>query len=310
MKILISGGSGFLGSNIIQNLLNHEHKIMALKRESTVIPPVLKNNTAVIWSDIHQNSIYKQVRDFQPEVLIHAAWNGVASNDRNQWPGQLQNIDYTLRVLELAQQGGIKKVIALGSQAEYGQYSEIIKETAPANPNSAYGCVKASVSKLIETYCSLHGIEWYWLRIFSIFGEGQASNWLIPSVIKNMLDPNLHAMDFTPGEQEYAYLHVKDFAEAVNTVAECQSNQSGIYNMSSTLAISLKKLISLIRDKVAPGFQLHWGKLPYRENQSMLMAGDMTKFIATFKHSKGIVLTEDEFEQRINETIRYYETTK
>lgn len=280
MKILLTGCTGFLGSHIAKTLCSCGHDVLAIKRIASRLDNCSVFIDKVTWLNCDAGEWLKKAISFNAEVIIHSAWNGVNSVERNDWNVQLSNIGLISDLLYIAEHTSVKKIIALGSQSEYGQYNECINEEYPVNPTSKYGIVKLSVLKMLSSFAVLHHIDWYWLRIFSIYGEHESCDWLIPSVIGKMLSGEKE-MDFTKGEQRYSYLYVKDFANAVYSILESE-NKSGIYNLSSLHSYKLSDILCYIKSIINPDFQLNLGALPYRDGQSMFVGGDSSKFISAF----------------------------
>lgn len=299
MKILVTGATGFLGSHIVEGLIGSRNEIIATCRKSSKRDE-LPFYQSIIWVETDQYGWENVIQSFAPEIIIHAAWSGVNSISRDNKDIQLSNISFTDQLLDLGKKCKIRKFISLGSQAEYGEFSEKINELYPVNPITSYGHVKLSVLKTVQEYCEKHHIEWYWLRVFSIFGERESDLWLIPKLINNILT-NKKSMDFTPCEQEYAYLYVRDFANIVKKIVESVNPCPGVYNISSNSAIKLSKLLNMIRDKIDPNFKLNFGVIPYRSNQPMHIEGDMGKYIKQF----GDIQLSD-FDVSLNKTIEYY----
>lgn len=280
MKILLTGATGFIGSHIAEVLLSNGFKLILTKRSQSSLLNCTSFLSKVTFIDIDNADWFIEVCNLAPSMIIHAAWNGVLSNDRETWKSQLSNIDLVTKLLFIAEKCHVIKFIGLGSQAEYGLYSGVISEKDPINPTTKYGCLKIAVSQQISSHCELNKIDWYWLRIFSVFGERESDSWLIPSVIIRMLNGEKE-MDFTLGEQQYAYLYVRDLANAI--LKTCLiDGPSGIYNISSSQAISLKELLLTLRDKINPSFKLNFGVLSYRINQPMHIEGDSSKFISEY----------------------------
>jgi nucleoside-diphosphate-sugar epimerase len=280
MKILVTGATGFLGSHIAENLLLNGFELILTKRNNSDLKNCNSFLSKVVWVNTDSNFWIDDVIQFNPTVIIHAAWNGVSSSKREDWNSQLSNLDFLYHLLKIHNKCHIRKFIALGSQAEYGQLEGKITEEYPLNPTSSYGAMKLSVLELLKLFCNENNIDWFWLRVFSIFGEREDEKWLIPSVIKKMLSKSTE-MDFTLGEQKYAYLYVGDFAESITKVVKTDG-PSGIYNISSDKPLILRDLLLMIRNNINPHFELKFGALPYRLNQPMHIEGDITKFNNTF----------------------------
>lgn len=299
MRILLTGATGFLGSHIAENLQDANHDLLLTKRQCSSLVNCDSFGSKLEWVNTDSFDWVQKAIQFEPDVIIHAAWNGVSSSNREDWKEQLTNLDFIYHLLKIAEKSQVKKFIALGSQAEYGQFEGKVDEDYPLNPTSSYGAVKLAAMTIIKMFCFEHNIDWYWLRVFSIFGERESQNWLLPSVISKMKS-DCQEMDFTVGEQKYAYLYVKDFADSISKVLNRQG-ASGIYNLSSDKAISLKDLLLMVREKVNPNFKLNFGRIPYRLNQSMHIEGDTTKFNQTF----GCIETSN-FEEKLGLVINSF----
>lgn len=298
MRVLLTGATGFLGSHIAESLLDRGYKLLLSKRDSSDLWRCTSFKEKVSWINNDSVTFEKEVLDFKPEVIINAAWDGVAAANRDIWTVQVENLLQQQRLLDLAAKIGVQKFIGIGSQAEYGKFDGKIDETFPTNPNSAYGAVKLAAYNILRTFCEEHKIVWYWFRLFSCFGEREAENWLIPATIKNMLTKN--NMDLTPGEQQYSYLYVKDVANLI-TCAVDSTAKEGVYHIASDQLRSLKEILLEIKKNLNPDFNLNFGAFPYRENQSMINGSINIKTQGAF----GKFETSD-FNKKIIQTIDYY----
>jgi nucleoside-diphosphate-sugar epimerase len=298
MRILVTGATGFLGSHIAEALLKDKHLLILTKRESSDLWRCASFVDRCKWTTIDNENWEDDIRNFNPSVIINAAWDGVSANFRENWIPQLSNLFFQQKLLSIASETDVELIIGIGSQAEYGEFNGCVDELYPTNPTSAYGTVKLCALNILKTFCEQNNIRWYWFRLFSCFGERESENWLIPSTIKKMLTTD--NMDLTSGEQKYSYLYIKDvarlFSIAINSFAE-----NGVYNISSTTQRSLKEVLNLIREYINPSFNLNWGSLPYRKGQSMLNGGDMRKTNNAFHCMEG-----HNWEQNLYKTIEYY----
>ncbi|MCY6294831.1 NAD(P)-dependent oxidoreductase [Bacteroides fragilis] len=176
MKILLTGATGFLGSHIAEALLANDVNLMITKRSMSSLNNCTSfiDHVQVINSD---NPIWiSQACSFSPDIIIHSAWTGVLSGNRDDWPVQLSNIDFMNSLLYIAEKSNVSKFIALGSQAEYGDFDGIVSENAGLFPVNSYGYVKSMVSRMVGSFCDLRGIDWYWLRVFPYTESGSQTN--------------------------------------------------------------------------------------------------------------------------------------
>lgn len=298
MRVFITGASGFIGSFLFRELVNAGHDVLALKRPTTNLFRIEDCKDKAIW--IEESPTFEQeLLTFKPEIIFHLAWKGVAAKERVNWEIQESNIQMFQILLDIANKCGTKKFVGVGSQAEYGSFESKIDEMYPVNPNSAYGAVKYACLTILKTYCEIHGIDWYWFRVFPCFGPTEDEVWLIPSLIKNIYTQD--HMDLTPGEQKLAYLYVGEVAKSIYSPIEDKKSQSGVYNICSDNPVPLKTLVTSIRNMVNPAFQLNFGALQYRHGQCMYMEGDTAKL----KNNLYSIDTNT-FNERLKETVKYY----
>ena len=282
MKILLTGATGFIGSHIAEELIIQGFKVVALKRSSSDLWRCKSFKHKILWIDC--DNIFDaetEIIKCNPDILIHAAWSGVSASDRDNWIEQEKNLTFFVSLLEIVKKTNISKIIALGSQAEYGSFEGLIDETQPTNPNNAYCAIKVCASVLLRSFAELYKIDWYWIRIFSVFGEGEDSKWLIPAVISKLI--NNEPIQLTSCEQQYNYLYIEDFVSQLLSVVICKENKSGIYNLCNSESIVLKDLLITIAELMNVSKDLlKFNEIPQRPGQNMFISGDNKKFINSF----------------------------
>lgn len=299
LNILVTGITGFLGSHIARTLSASGIEVIGLKRIKSDTWRCRDFNNKVHWIDLDDNGNWREeLKKLAPTVVVHCAWNGVEAKQRESWTEQANNIDLLIQLLEISKETSISKFIFLGSQAEYGILNAKVSEEQLIQPKGAYGTIKSASLQIVKTFCEENRINWVWLRVFSVFGEMEGTNWLIPSLVRKMKTEM--EIDLTAGEQQYAYLYAPDFSAIVKTIIE-QPILSGVYNISSNEAYSLRTLLEFIRDYVNSDFKLNFGVLPYRENQSMHIEGDTSKLSSQVKLPKLA-----NFEVALQKTIDFY----
>lgn len=300
-KILITGITGFLGSHLGRYFLNKGYMVIGLKRSSSDTWRCKEYYKKVLWLDLDVEEWESKASVLKPEIIIHAAWNGVTSDDRNNLQEQLSNLELLAKLLSVAKKCSAKRFIALGSQAEYGQLNKIVSEEDTLTADSAYGIVKVMASQMVNFFCTANNINWYWLRVFSVFGEKESKQWLITSVINQLL-LNKPELIFSVATQKYAYMYVEDFTKMVFEIAEkTPFPNSGIYNISAKDAVSLKSIIERIK-KLSNNRNsvLSFGKLPLRARQSTHIEGNMSKFLQNV-----CSIQYSDIDKSLNKTIKY-----
>jgi len=298
-SVLVTGITGFLGSHISRVLSASDIKLIGLKRTDSDTWRCEDFNENVHWVDLDDNGNWKEeLKRLAPSAMVHCAWNGVEAQRRTSWTEQARNIELLVQLLEISKEISLAKFIFLGSQAEYGMLHSKVSEQQLCQPKGAYGTIKSAALQIVKTFCEENCINWVWLRVFSVFGEMEGTNWLIPSLVRKMKTEI--EIDLTAGEQRYAYLYAPDFSAIVKAIIE-QPILSGVYNISSNEVYPLKTVLEFIRDLVNSNFQLNFGALSYRDNQSMHIEGDISKLSSQIDLPK---LTD--FGMALKKTINYY----
>lgn len=299
-KVLITGISGFLGSHLATTFIKSGWQVIGLKRKSSNVWRCADYIYDIHWIEIDDENWVKEIINFCPNVVIHSAWEGVGADERLNYKNQFRNLNLVLDILNICKETNAR-FIGLGSQAEYGTFNGNINEEFQANPNTAYGVIKLMACNLVKGFSEENQIDWFWLRLFPIFGEMEARNWLIPSVIDKILSGN--EIDLTLGQQKYAYLYVKDFTKLVLITATEKSSKgiNGIYNISGENPITLRSLLEKVRENINKEAKLNFGAIEYRPYQTMHMQGNMMKFKTNISE-----IVYSDFDESLYNTVRYY----
>jgi len=289
MKIFVTGGTGFIGSHVCRALMQAGHSLVCLKRKTSGSERCLDFLGRVEWVDHDSPDWAQMVITATPQAVIHGAWAGVKSVERDDWKTQGENISFLLELMRVAEMAGVKQFIAFGSQAEYGIIDGRVNEEHPCQPTTAYGMAKLACQAILEQFARRQQMSYAWLRLFSIYGPGEDAQWFIPTLIRQM--KNGRQLELTGCEQRYDYLHVQDLASGVLAVLR-YPEKSGIFNLTSNASVQLKQVVQLLREYTAYGPEPAFGKLPYRPGQSMHLEGDSTRFNQTYTFQPRINIIE------------------
>ena len=282
--IVITGVNGFIGSNITIHFLRNSFKVIGLARSTSNLSRCkgfLENDNFTLltydsgnWMDFLK-SLPNKI------VLIHTAWQGVTANERADWAIQFKNLEFGFKLLLLAKEFSIAKMIALGSQAEYGKFEGRIDETHICKPDTAYGFFKNLLSQIWGRFCDENNIQWFWLRLFSVYGSMEDDHWFISNLI-NRLQKN-EDVELTGCGQKYDYLFVEDLSKNIESVINSNNDSlSGFYNLSSNHSIELREVASTVKELISSNGNLFFGTITYREKQIMHIEGDSNKFKKQF----------------------------
>lgn len=280
-RVLITGITGFIGSNIGKKLVELGYDVYATYRSSSSFERCAAYINKISKINIDEDNWVENIISHRPNIFIHVAWSGIVADERDDWDKQLENFYFSRVIFDIASKCNADKIISFGSQAEYGIYDSEMKEEYITRPTCAYGSVKILTMDYLRILSKRSNSPFYWLRIFSVFGEGEDERMLIPYTIKKLL--NKEKITLTKCEQIYNYLYIDDFINKLVLVLQSSNKEPGIYNICSEEHIVLKDLLITIADKL--GIEknyLLFGYKRYRENQSMNILGSLDKFSKTF----------------------------
>ena len=162
-RVLITGGNGFLGSNLTRFFLKKDYKVMVISRSSINLTDILESIEFVKHLDPGYLQFTNQIKTFLPTVVIHCAWDGAnAYKDLNNL-NQIKNITQSTELLQVLITLSIKPVfVGVGTFSEYGLMNSLTNETTPDFPINLYGLTKSSFKNISNMICDQNNIRWIW----------------------------------------------------------------------------------------------------------------------------------------------------
>ena len=240
MKILVTGGTGFIGSHLVNTLSKRGYQIVVI--DSTKKPN--KPNVKFYQTNICSSKIDLIFKKELPDIVYHLA---AILSTKNIITLMKTNIIGSVNILEMARKYRIKKFIFVSSAAVYGHTkTPLIKENHLTNPLSIYGLSKLAVEKLVKIYYNLYKIPYIIIRYGNIYGARQKT-FRPGSVIVNFIYKILY--DQIPeingnGKQLRDYIYIDDLIDA--SLKTMKTKRVGVYNVGSGVGIRLNDIISKI----------------------------------------------------------------
>lgn len=249
-KVLITGGAGFIGSNLVRHLIEKGVSVIVLDnfmtghRENIESFPTVE----IIEGDVRdKTAVELAMRGVDVVFHLAASVGNKRSIDHPMTDAEI-NVLGTLQVLEAARKEGVRKIIASSSAGIFGELKTIpIKEDHPIEPDSPYGCTKLAEEKLCLAYAKLYNIEAICLRYFNVYGPNQrydAYGNVIPIFVFRMLQGE-PILIFGDGEQTRDFVHVNDVVQANIKAAEA-IGVNGAFNIASGTSITINNLVEII----------------------------------------------------------------
>ena len=250
MKALVTGGAGFIGSNVAKLLVDEGHDVLVLDNLSSGYRCNLSALPTVefVQGDVRDAALVSRVMQ-GVEVVFHlAASVGNMRSIEHPIEDSEINVIGTLRILEAAHRAGVRKVVFSSSAGIFGELKYLpIREDHPVEPDSPYGASKLAAEKLCLVYGKLYGMEVVCLRYFNVYGINQrydAYGNVIPIFAYRMLH-GLPLIIFGDGEQTRDFVNVRDVALA-NYTAAMSNGVSGPFNIASGTRITINHLAEMM----------------------------------------------------------------
>jgi UDP-glucose 4-epimerase len=251
MKILVTGGAGFVASHIVDAYLDVGHQVLVVDNLSTGKREQVHPEAHLVEMDLNDPSLFDLLDTEKPEVVNHHAANAsVAVSVREPVFDARQNVLATINLLEAARRAGTGKFIYISSGgAMYGNPEYLpMDEEHPANPISPYALSKDTGERYVRIYGQEHGLSWTSLRYANVYGPRQdpfGEAGVISIFCQNLLDgiaPSIH----WDGEQTRDFVYVGDCARANLLALEGGDGQA--YNVGTGMGTSINALFQTLRE--------------------------------------------------------------
>lgn len=278
MRVLVTGGLGFIGSNFIDHVIENHNEITAILNIDRCdycarvhnVSHVGDSRYAYVQADITNMSHMKRLfREFAPDVVVHfAAQSHVDTSFENAEQYIKDNIIGTYTVLECVKESGCR-LVHISTDEVYGEVGldeTSNSETSVLNPTNPYSATKAGAELLVKAYGHSFGIPYVITRGNNVFGPKQYPEKVIPAFIDAMMKGNpcrIHG----EGRSRRNFIYVDDVSRAVMTVLQHGKNGT-VYNIGTRNEYSVLEVFDILRDLVNPkATKIHVNDRPHNDKR-------------------------------------------
>jgi len=237
--IVVTGGSGFIGSVLVRKLLERGEKVKVIDLSE---PKIKHENLEFV-----KKSVLDDLSDDLKgcKILYHfAAVLGVENSDNHPLLTLEVNLIGSRNVFRQAHEAGVKQVIFSSSSEVYGEPRELpIKETTPKGPVSTYGVSKLAAEMYAKAYFQENNTDVRIVRFFNVYGPGQLPQWVMSMFIKNVLEDKTPIV-YGDGSQTRCFTYVDDAIDGVFAVLE-KGKPGEIYNIGNNIQTTILELANL-----------------------------------------------------------------
>lgn len=304
---VVTGGAGFIGSNLVHALVGAGHEVRVVDDFSTgkrANLDGLENTVHLFEGSICDKALVTDAMKGADYCLHQAALASVPRSVEDPLESNRINVDGTLSVLLAARDGGVKRTVFASSSSVYGNNDTLpVSEDLPVAPISPYGVSKAADELYARTFADLYDMEIVALRYFNVFGPRQdpKSQYaaVIPLFITRMLQgesPLIHG----DGEQSRDFSFVENIVAANLLACEAEGKIAGVYNLACGASTSILNLVESLNNILGTNIKPEHG--PAREGDIRHSWADISRAEEAFGFSPHVGV-----EEGLQQTVAWYQ---
>ncbi|MDU3433812.1 UDP-glucose 4-epimerase [Veillonella rogosae JCM 15642] len=249
MRIVVTGGAGFIGSHLVDRLIKEGHAVQVIDNLYTGNKDFVNPKAEFVELDIRSSELYSTLELFKPDYIFHqAAQTEVTTSMNNPMLDCDINLMGLINLLNVSVKLDIKKFLMPSSAAVYGNLTTLpLDETMTGNPSSFYGLTKLTAEHYLRIYHESYGLQYICYRYSNVFGprQGNGGEGGVISIFSKAISQDDSIVIYGDGEQTRDFIYIDDVVEA--NILGMQSQFNGIYNVSTNIPSSINLLVDEFR---------------------------------------------------------------
>jgi nucleoside-diphosphate-sugar epimerase len=269
-RILITGGSGFVGRFAVAALLRQGCEVHLISRRPPSVPAA--SGVARHAADLRRDDVGALIRAIAPNAILHLAWCAEPGKFWND-PANLDWVAASLRLARAAAEAGARRFVGVGTCYEYDwpRDAPCHETRTPLANHTVYDAAKAGLAAILTSYFAEVGVGFAWARLFHLFGPGEDARRFASSVARALLrgEPAL----CTRGTPVRDFLDARDAGDAL--AALVASDYCGAVNIASGAPVRLAEIAETLADLAGRRDLLRLGALPDRPGDPPFLVADV-----------------------------------
>ena len=301
MRITVTGGAGFIGSHLVDRLIEDGHTVQVIDNLYTGNKEFVHSKAQFVELDIRDPKLYSVLEEFRPDYIFHeAAQTEVSTSMSDPMLDCDINLMGLINLLNTAVKLDVKKFLMPSSAAVYGNLDTLpLNEEMIGNPSSFYGLTKLTTEHYLRIYHEAFGLPYICYRYSNVFGprQGNGGEGGVISIFAKAIVQGSPIIIYGDGKQTRDFIYVDDVVEA--NILGMQHQVTGIYNVSTGISSSVNLLVDEFRNISGKDIEVVYDKPRLGDIRDSVLATDKSEkellFTAKYNLHDGLIKTYEYF---------------
>lgn len=301
MRITVTGGAGFIGSHLVDRLIEDGHTVQVIDNLYTGNKEFVHSKAQFVELDIRDPKLYSVLEEFRPDYIFHeAAQTEVSTSMSDPMLDCDINLMGLINLLNAAVKLDVKKFLMPSSAAVYGNLDTLpLNEEMIGNPSSFYGLTKLTTEHYLRIYHEAFGLPYICYRYSNVFGprQGNGGEGGVISIFAKAIVQGSPIIIYGDGKQTRDFIYVDDVVEA--NILGMQHQVTGIYNVSTGISSSVNLLVDEFRNISGKDIEVIYDKPRLGDIRDSVLATDKSEkgllFTAKYNLHDGLIKTYEYF---------------
>lgn len=301
MRITVTGGAGFIGSHLVDRLIEDGHTVQVIDNLYTGNKEFVHSKAQFVELDIRDPKLYSVLEEFRPDYIFHEAAQTEVSTSMSDLMLDCDiNLMGLINLLNAAVKLDVKKFLMPSSAAVYGNLDTLpLNEEMIGNPSSFYGLTKLTTEHYLRIYHEAFGLPYICYRYSNVFGprQGNGGEGGVISIFAKAIVQGSPIIIYGDGKQTRDFIYVDDVVEA--NILGMQHQVTGIYNVSTGISSSVNLLVDEFRNISGKDIEVVYDKPRLGDIRDSVLATDKSEkellFTAKYNLHDGLIKTYEYF---------------